>query len=67
MVRRKDRNRDSSQHWKWGIFYHDPNDPKIWVEKLYGMGWTLNMARPAAWVILVAFLSAALVLFLLTT
>lgn len=60
-------NRDNSNHWKWGMFYHNPEDPKIWVDKLYGLGWTLNMARPASWVILTAILLAPVALFLLTT
>ena len=63
----KGRNRDSSGHWKWGMFYHNPEDSKLWVEKLHGWGWTLNMARPTAWVILAALLLAPLALFLLTT
>ncbi len=63
----KGRNRDSSPHWKWGLFYLNPNDPKIWIEMRYGIGWTLNMARAAAWAILAAILLACLALFLLIT
>ena len=59
--------RKSSKHWTWGLFYHNPEDPKVWVEKLSGWGWTLNMARPASWAILAAILLGALSLFLLTT
>lgn len=66
MGRRKHRNRDSSGHWKWSVFYYNPEDPKLWVEKLYGWGWTLNTARPVAWVILAALLLVPLALFLLT-
>lgn len=33
--------------WKWGCYYN-PNDPRLFVPKrLSGMGWTINIARPA--------------------
>ncbi|MCZ0944897.1 MAG: DUF5808 domain-containing protein [Gammaproteobacteria bacterium] len=67
MAGRKGRNRDSSGHWKWSVFYHNPEDPKLWVEKLYGWGWTLNTARPAAWLILVAMLFTILAMIRQTT
>ena len=34
--------------YRWGIFYVNPEDPRVWVEKRIGVGWTLNYARPAA-------------------
>lgn len=40
--------------WKWGMFYHNPDDPALWVSRRFGVGWTMNMARPAAWAWLVA-------------
>ena len=59
--------RTEDKYWKCGgTFYYNPDDPAIWVEKRMGIGWTTNMARPAAWVILGAFLLLAL-LFLLVT
>jgi hypothetical protein len=34
-----------------GVLYVDPQDPRLWVEKRVGVGWTLNFAHPAAkWV-----------------
>ncbi|MBI4913373.1 MAG: DUF1648 domain-containing protein [Acidobacteria bacterium] len=36
-------------HYRWGMVYHNPGDPRLWVEKRFGLGWTLNYARPAAW------------------
>lgn len=53
---------------KWGI-YRNPSDPDLWVPKLYGYGWTINMAHPKgrllAWAtfagIAVAFLAAIVV------
>jgi len=38
--------------WKAGVFYYNPNDTRLWVEKRSGMGWTLNMARGASWWVL---------------
>lgn len=34
--------------YRWGVFYVNPQDPRLWVEKRLGTGWTLNYARPAA-------------------
>jgi uncharacterized membrane protein len=42
-------NRDDDIHWKLGIFYFNPNDPAIFLEKRFGVGWTINFARPLAW------------------
>ena len=34
-----------------GVLYVNPQDPRLWVEKPVGVGWTLNFAHPAAkWV-----------------
>jgi hypothetical protein len=38
------------------VLYRNPDDPRLWVPKLFGPGITLNFARPAAWVILIAIL-----------
>lgn len=35
--------------YKWGLFYVNPEDPRLLVPKLLGAGWTFNYARPAAW------------------
>ena len=39
---------DDDQYWKWGMFYYNPDDPAIWIEKRFGIGWTLNFANPLA-------------------
>jgi uncharacterized membrane protein len=42
-----------SRHYRWGVFYANADDPRLWVPKRLGLGWTLNFARPAAaWVVL---------------
>ena len=45
-------NRDDDRHWKLGVFYFNPDDPAIFLEKRFGVGWTVNWARPAAWALL---------------
>ena len=38
-------------HWKLVIFYYSPDEPRLFVPKRTGIQFTLNFARPAAWVI----------------
>lgn len=44
--------RMSAAHWRGGIFYVNPDDPALYVNKRFGIGYTLNFARPEAWVLL---------------
>lgn len=46
----------NDRRWVAGIFYYNPEDPNLWIEKRYGIGWTLNFARPASWIMLLALL-----------
>ena len=48
---------DDDAHWPLGIFYFNPNDPSIVVPKRFGVGWTFNVARPAAWALFVGFVA----------
>ncbi|GKU80556.1 DUF1648 domain-containing protein [Paenibacillus sp. L3-i20] len=43
---------DQDQYWKLGQLYFNPQDPSIFVEKRFGVGWTMNFARPMGWIIL---------------
>lgn len=43
---------NDNSKWLLGLIYYDPHDPSIFVQKRSGLGFTLNMARPASWVIL---------------
>jgi len=45
---------DADHYWKLGSFYYNPSDPAIFVEKRYGIGYTLNMGRPLGWIVLIA-------------
>lgn len=40
---------DDDPSWKLGVFYVNPRDPALWVPKRFGVGWTVNLGRPAAW------------------
>lgn len=46
-------NRDQDKYWKLGQFYINPNDPSIFVEKRFGIGWTNNWAHPISWFFLI--------------
>lgn len=41
--------RTDPRHWRAGIFYYNPDDPNLWVERRWGVGLTLNYAKPIAW------------------
>lgn len=45
-------NVQDDQYWKAGIFYYNPNDASIFIEKRMGIGWSINFARPMGWVLL---------------
>ncbi|MFW9928742.1 MAG: DUF1648 domain-containing protein [Candidatus Thorarchaeota archaeon] len=47
-------NVDDDSSWKFGMIYYNPHDPSIFVQKRMGIGWTVNMGRPAGIVILIA-------------
>lgn len=53
---------DEEDAWKWGLFYVNKQDPSVFVEKRFGIGSTLNLARWQAW----AFIGG-LILFILLT
>jgi uncharacterized membrane protein len=40
-----------------GIIYKNPADPRLWVPKISGLGYTLNFAHQWAWPIMIAFLA----------
>lgn len=49
------------QHWKLLVFYYNPDEQRLVVPKGTGLPFTLNFARPSAWVItgtIVAILAA---------
>ncbi len=55
-------NIDDDSNWKLGMIYFNPRDPAIFVAKRCGIGWTVNMGRPAVIVIAIS-----LIVFLIIT
>ena len=53
--------RTLDRYWKLGIFYFNREDSAIFVEKRFGLGYSLNFARPAAWMILALLCVAPLI------
>ena len=45
--------------WYGGQIYYNPQDRAIFVEKRFGIGYTLNFARPASWVFMAVVLGIA--------
>lgn len=43
---------DDDAHWKLGVFYVNPDDASVFLPERFGFGWTMNLARPAAWAII---------------
>ena len=38
--------------WRYGVFYYDSSNPKVWVPKRFGLGWTLNFAHSESYALL---------------
>ena len=55
-------NTDDDKYWKLGQIYFNPNDPTLFVEKRFGIGWTVNFARPTVWFIFLGILALVLLL-----
>lgn len=46
---------DDDALWKLGVFYFNKDDASMFVPARFGVGWTLNWARPSAWAAVVTF------------
>jgi uncharacterized membrane protein len=44
--------RDDDRFWKAGLIYVNRDDPAILVGARFGVGWTLNLANPMAWLVI---------------
>jgi uncharacterized membrane protein len=51
--------RTADRHWKLGIFYVNPDDEAMLVEKRWGIGYTLNLGHPRIRMLLAALLALA--------
>lgn len=54
--------RTADRYWLLGIFYVNRDDSAVLVEKRFGVGYTLNFARPTSWMILLLVLLLPLTL-----
>lgn len=52
---------DLDKYWKAGIFYFNPNDPAIFVEKRFGVGWTINIGNVLSWLVFLGILALVLI------
>jgi uncharacterized membrane protein len=44
--------RDDDQFWKLGLIYFNSGDPSLAVTSRFGLGWTLNLGNPRAWLLI---------------
>lgn len=44
--------RTADRYWKGGLIYVNRDDPALFIEKRFGVGYTINFGRPGSWVIL---------------
>ena len=56
IITKKWRNKviNEAECWKWGMFYYNPLDKRIFLPKRTGLGFTLNFAHPVSTVIMCA-------------
>lgn len=49
--------RGDERHWKCGLVYLNPRDPRVLVAARLGPGYALNLGRPLGWALLLAALA----------
>ena len=59
--------RDDDKHWKYGAFYVNKEDPALFVEKRFGVGFTINFGKPAAIAIIIGILAVIAVITILSS
>ncbi|MET3937898.1 putative membrane protein [Paenibacillus sp. PvP094] len=59
--RSKEQPVNDDKHWKLGFIYFNASDPSFTVEKRYGIGWTINFARPLSWVLLLLIIAIVVI------
>ena len=69
IITKKWRNKviNESDCWKWGIFYYNPLDKRIFLPKRTGLGITLNFANPVSIVVICGILVFAVISMLFST
>jgi uncharacterized membrane protein len=54
--------RMNDRHWKLGIFYVHRQDPSLFVERRFGVGYTINLGNPLSWLVLLGILAVPMAL-----
>ncbi len=54
--------RTADDAWKAGLFYFNREDPALFVEKRFGIGYTFNFGNPWSWVLLALLVGVPLAL-----
>jgi hypothetical protein len=57
--------RSGDQFWRLGMFYYNPSDPTLFIQKRSGPGYTLNFAHVMAWPVTLLVAADIVYLFLL--
>ena len=52
--------RNNPENYKWGYFYCNKADPRIFVPKRFGIGFTLNFGKPYVTIGFILFILAIL-------
>jgi hypothetical protein len=47
---------NGDQFWRWGLFYYNPSDPALFIQKRCSPGYTMNFANFLSWPITLFFL-----------
>jgi len=42
--------RTPDKYWKLGLFYINRDDPAVFIEKRFGIGYTVNFGHPSVWI-----------------
>ncbi|WP_461205246.1 DUF1648 domain-containing protein [Clostridium sp. DL1XJH146] len=58
----KEQTKDDDNYYKWGLIYYNPNDPSIFIEKRFGIGWTINFGNKMG-ILIFGILILAIILF----
>ncbi len=51
-----------NQRWVLGMFYINREDPSVFVERRFGLGYTINLGNPKAVALLIGFIGLILVI-----
>ena len=53
---------DEDKYWTFGSLYNNPDDPSIFVNKRFGIGWTINIGSKEGKILIVLFVLILLVI-----